>query len=130
MKTLGRIFALFLLSFFLQWLGAWSNIFVMAKNGGKMPVLILRQGGELDIMFDFRHTLLTGKTHYKPLCDIFPVPFPMNTHEVEMETMSIGDLLLNFGSSLMLLTPFLPIFVPLKGGIKWSKKFCVKFARK
>ncbi len=82
----------------------------MRANGGKMPVLIFTQVQGDFVVMDYRHCELTASNRYKLLSDLFPVPFLLNTHVAALETMSIGDLLLDAGNTLMLLSPFLPFF--------------------
>jgi len=107
MHRLGQFFAVLLVSIGLQWLGAFSNHFVIAANGGKMPVVVFSQGIEMTLTFDPEHTALNLKTKYIPLCDIIPMPFLQNGN-IAFEVLSIGDVSLDSGEMLFLVLPLLP----------------------
>ncbi len=109
LRKLGMFCLVLLASIGLQWLGAWSNQYAMAQNGDKMPVLVFDEGIALVLAFDHRHTILTRKSKDILLCDIIPVPFPDSNYSVELDVMSVGDVLLNGGNFLMLFLPLLPI---------------------
>jgi hypothetical protein len=107
MKYLGRFFAVLLLSFGLQWLGAWCNQVAVAANGGRMPVIVFTQGIEMTLTFDPDHSALNVHTRYKVLCDIVPIPFLQHAN-IALEVISFGDICLESGETLLLVLPILP----------------------
>jgi len=109
----------------LSGVGGFTNEFVVSHNHGTMPVWVINDDMEAALIFDERHSALDKNSQYKVLCDIFVVP-EVTSKGIEYEAiMSLGDLFIFGGQSLLciaqiLLFVWIP-FVGIRKSFLWLK---------
>lgn len=112
--TFKNLFRLAVLSLVLSGLGRISNQVVVKANGGYMPVLRITHETESWVAADDDHVLLTTKSRYKALADLFPEYMPRHG-EIDLEGVaSIGDAFIwsGFALSIYVILGFI-VFIPV-----------------
>jgi hypothetical protein len=106
-------------------LGGLANHFVVSHNGGTMPVWVINEDMEDSLIGDDRHSPLVKSSQYKFLCDIFVIPELTPNGLEYMDIMSLGDLFLWVGRSLLCLSQIVfvgwVLFLIGQKGFSWIR---------
>lgn len=117
---LKHIYLVLLLSLLFQSAGGWLNELAVSANKGTMPVWVFSEKMDEALMAeatsgDQTHSILTTKSRYKILADIFPV-VSLTSDGIDITAMaSLGDFGIFVGQSGCFLTVLLFLIFPFIG---------------